>query len=407
MPVPLLSTRPPRRAEESSPGRDEEMPEHAPTAGGVLGRETSSAPLLREIDGLRVLALVFVIGLHYMHRLCIIAPERLIPNPDPTLLMAMMQKGDFGVQIFFTISGFVLSLPFARQFLKEGRKIGTGRFYLRRLVRLQGPLLINLMVHVLVLGVVLHKYALPVLMAQFLPSLGWWVSTTGQLSLINPVTWSLETELQFCLLMPLICRLFSIKSMGLRRGLMVLAIIVPPFFKGLFHPVWLPAQIEYFMVGLLLADCHLVSWSHASAGGRHLWTWAGGISFIGMLVALAVRHDHSLLVDEAMPVIGFLGIGGVLNSPVWKHLFAHRWLAVVGGWCYTVYLYHILIIYGVLTLLFKVVPLKGLYAAFWGYLPVCLLAILGSCALLYLFTERPFIHLSARLAKKGRSGSSS
>ncbi len=377
------------------------------TAGAaLLGRHTSSAPLLREMDGLRVLPLLLVIGLHYMHRLCIIAPGGLLPNPDNTLLMAVMQKGDFGVQIFFTISGFVLGLPFARQFLLAGRPVEPGRFYLRRIVRIQGPLLINLVIHVAVLGLVLHKYPLSELMAQFLPTWGCWYQTsTGQLSLINPVAWSLEPEMQFCLLMPLICRVFDIGSLALRRGVLALAVLLPPFWKAGLNPALLPAQIEYFVMGLLLADCHLTSWSRPEPVNGGAWTWRGLAGFAGMSGLLALRHDHQLFTDLAMPWVLFLGMGGVLNSPLWKGIFAHPVLATVGGWCYTIYLYHILIIYGTLTLLFKVVPLAGLHPAFWTYLPVCLASVVIACAILYVLTERPFIELASKLAKRGKGRS--
>ena len=206
--------------------------------------------------------------------------------------------------------------------------------------------------------------------------------------------------MQFCLLMPLICRVFMIANPWLRRGLMVLTILIPPFYKVGVNQAWLPAQVDYFMTGLLLADCHLTSWSKAGGRLAALWTWLGPCAFVGMIGLLAIRHDHQLIADGFMPWVVFAGIGATLHSPVWKGLFAHPLPATIGGWCYTLYLYHLLIFSGMITLLFKVWPLKGLHAAFWCYLPFCIAAVLVSCGVLYVLTERPFIELASRLAKK-------
>ena len=52
--------------------------------------------------------------------------------------------GCFGVQLFFVISGFILSLPFARQYLCQGRRISLREFYVRRVARMQPPYAIHL-----------------------------------------------------------------------------------------------------------------------------------------------------------------------------------------------------------------------------------------------------------------------
>ena len=58
-----------------------------------------------------------------------------------------------GVLLFFTISGFILGLPFARQYLVAARPVSFG-FYRRRVTRLEPPYLISMLL-LFAMGIVL------------------------------------------------------------------------------------------------------------------------------------------------------------------------------------------------------------------------------------------------------------
>src|SRR5690606_13995932 len=116
--------------------------------------------------------------------------------------------GNYGVQLFFVISGFILALPFARHHLAGGRRVSIAGYFKRRALRLEPTYLINLAIlhaaHVLIGagGVRADPGGL-------LPHLG--VSAVylhnmvyGESSAINGVAWSLEIEIQFYLLAPLL-----------------------------------------------------------------------------------------------------------------------------------------------------------------------------------------------------------
>src|SRR5271163_1895906 len=83
--------------------------------------------------------------------------------------------------------------------------------------------------------------------------------TYGEQSIVNPVTWSLEVEIQFYLLAPLVMQIFRIHRRTLRRVMLSAAILGlglmqapwhgnPRFFLSIFF------YLQYFLAGLLLAD---------------------------------------------------------------------------------------------------------------------------------------------------------
>ena len=87
----------------------------------------------------------------------------------------------------------------------------------------------------------------------------------GDVNAINPVTWSLEVEVQFYVLAPALAVLFGIRNRLVRRLTIVAlsaAVIVarPVLPPGIRHvvDVSLPGYIEFFLTGFLFADVYLV-----------------------------------------------------------------------------------------------------------------------------------------------------
>ena len=79
-------------------------------------------------------------------------------------------EGGYGVSIFFMISGFILSLPFAKAHFNKnpGKKnISLKRYYLRRLIRLEPPYIIALIIFFIGNVWVLHKYSFDELLPHF------------------------------------------------------------------------------------------------------------------------------------------------------------------------------------------------------------------------------------------------
>src|SRR4051812_38004156 len=94
-------------------------------------RITVSTSYLPEIDGLRFLAIFsVVVVLHIMHYLDQkIYDDQLVQG---TYWRNFIFEGGNGVVLFFVISGFILSLPFAKWRLNGEKKIRLKYYYLRR-----------------------------------------------------------------------------------------------------------------------------------------------------------------------------------------------------------------------------------------------------------------------------------
>src|SRR5256885_11137883 len=88
---------------------------HAPKRSWLDGfrRITTSGEIIPEIDGLRFIAIAAVI-LH--HLALFVSTQR---KSEEGLLLV----GQNGVELFFAISGFILAVPFAMQYLNASKPV--------------------------------------------------------------------------------------------------------------------------------------------------------------------------------------------------------------------------------------------------------------------------------------------
>ena len=111
-----------------------------------LSRVTTSGSFIPEIDGLRFLAIAAVIAWHVDEQILYLAgndSERL----GSSWLAQLTSRGQYGVQLFFSISGFILGLPFARQAIASGARVALDKYFRRRLTRLEPPYLLTLFIY--------------------------------------------------------------------------------------------------------------------------------------------------------------------------------------------------------------------------------------------------------------------
>ncbi|MGH9819227.1 MAG: acyltransferase family protein, partial [Pyrinomonadaceae bacterium] len=173
----------------------------------LFRRETVSTEFIPVIDGLRFLAILMVV-LYHINAYILEKSSSLVTTPYFFNSSAnIFAFGHQGVQLFFVISGFILAMPFMRQRLGLSEKrVSLGQYYFRRLTRLEPPYVISTLLLFLSLALIVsEKYSLSDLAASLVASLLYVnnIVFPGEFPRINSVTWSLEIEIQFYLIAPL------------------------------------------------------------------------------------------------------------------------------------------------------------------------------------------------------------
>lgn len=373
--------------QRSGPAGDER-----PTLLGRLRRISSSGRFIPEIDGLRFIAIAGVVLTHLATFM--VHKTGVVPRD---YLYMVVAHGFFGVQLFFAISGFILSLPFAEGHLGLKPRPQLGAYYKRRVIRLEPPYLINLSI-LLVAMLVLNATRREGLFEHFLASA---VYLHGLIyadhSWINTVAWSLEVEVQFYILAPLFASVFSVRNKALRRGILLAMIALSALLNERVRGAALPyvsltlaGYLHYFLIGFLLADWYLIERPLAS-GKSYGWDLLGAAAWAGIgLGLIKVATPRYLLV----PLI-LLAYMAAFRGRLTNVLLRSPWLTTIGGMCYTIYLYHYAITLAVGEWTWSLHrPSWPFWANYLVQLGMVGLPILALSAILFALVERPFMRLA-------------
>lgn len=234
-----------------------------------LTRLSTQGATIREIDGLRFFAFALVFLLHLSNY--VIGKIYHVPAGDEAARTAIIttsrlayafSKGAFGVDVFFVISGFILVIPFARAFKGEKPPVALTGYYLRRLTRLEPPYIINLTL--VFLMTVLRVGRVRELLPHFVAAL-FYVNNAiyHEYNRINPVQWSLEIEVQFYILAPILSLPFRIRNYQ-QRTILLLSLmlsagalsqfVLPAAICGIPTEKTLLGHLHYFLVGFVFAN---------------------------------------------------------------------------------------------------------------------------------------------------------
>ncbi len=320
----------------------------------LISRVTSTGAFIAEVDGLRFMAIMGVLLFHAHGGFFEPHPSLAPWVPGGDLVGYVIQTGSFGVQLFFVISGFVLALPFAEHHLAGGRPIALKAYFVRRVTRLEPPYIVSLLLVALAVGWVSADMGakLRSLVPHFFAHMFYVhnlvygdINAPGFVA-INHVTWSLEIEIQFYVLAPFLARLFSLKNKPLRRALIVALIaaswLVSVYLtKGLWR-LTIAQHLHYFLIGFLLVDVFVADWNGRPVKS-YAWDVPGVIAWVALPFALGIDYRWKSLVL----VVIFVAYLGAFRGRLLARFFGNRWLAAVGGMCYTIYLYHAHMIYHV------------------------------------------------------------
>jgi len=301
-----------------------------------LRRRTTTGCWLPEIDGLRFIAIAAVLFFHlqgqleHHYNLSIRAPF--------TWFARAVGFGHRGVPLFFVLSGFILALPFARSNLLGAPTPSLRKYFLRRITRLEPPYLLNLALVTLGAAVLDHQ-SWRALLLHLAASAGYLHDAVFRApSTINSVAWSLEVEVQFYLLTPLLTMVFMFRPAWLRRAVLAAAMLASAALQLTFDlsKFTLAGDIAYFLAGLMLAELYLTRHRTEVPASRHGLAWD---------MAALVGWPALFLLPERLtslwlPALALLLCLGGLRGAITSRILRTPAIAIAGGMCYTIYLWH-------------------------------------------------------------------
>lgn len=359
---------------------------------------------IRGLDGLRGLAVLLVILFH----------------AD----VAGISRGFIGVDIFFVLSGFLITGIMLREHNTTGQ-ISLRRFYMRRILRLGPALILILLVYVIALfiadrcGIIPYANPWPVARREIFASLFYVANWYRALEYSPPMylfshTWSLSIEEQFYMLWP-VCFLLMLKCFRRRVfqcGLIAAVIAgcwhyrAQSLYEGatinrIYHGF--DTRSDAILVGCLVAMLvHTDLWRRLVAN-FHFRIIAIAGAFAGMatliISATVVQPSTWFFYTWGLVLIelatAFVILGNLVAYPHWiARINMLHWAPIVwlGQISYGLYLWHYPI--------FRLILDSGHHGPIviaTGF-PLTLLF----ASLSFYYVERPFLKLKVAYASAGR-----
>ena len=374
---------------------------------------------LRGLDGLRGLAALAVFGVHYNQ---IIDVETRVGPFDFYLLLA---NGEYGVALFFILSGFLLSQPFWKSILYQAEWPEIKVYVLHRLARILPAYYLALTVLIILTGYWRYQEAWPDILLHYSFLYNY---TEFTIFSINAPFWTLAVEMQFYCLLPLLfllIRRFStvkifvilillcITTYGLHYWLAVsvdktiawpgstVLTWVRPYGAVITHS--LLAHLPHFFIGVICGGlllylkterCHLID------DGDLRYEIVFWVSLGLVLFLLATELGEWIQIPfgrYGLPVVPLLLGAMILTTPFtrWaRQILDSRPIRLLGTLSYGIYIYHL----PVLGLVDRTMAESAMDAReHWGYLAIISLAFtLLAAVISYVLVERPALKLVRR-----------
>jgi peptidoglycan/LPS O-acetylase OafA/YrhL len=375
------------------------------------------------IEGLRGIAVLWVVLFHY-----VVVRGGQFADPvsewvDASIVTKIIvRNGYLGVDLFFLITGFLLTLPWFKH-AAEGRRVPSVRaFYTRRIRRIVPAYYVQLAILFFVCvpllnpdlwrasrGFVLGNLGLHALFLHYM------TPYAAASLLINGALWTLQLEMQYYVLLPLLAiwivrapylagaTLFAIAVVWRTLALHDLQPLIS-FYAAIgarwnlpesalrhFAGTQLPAYLGHFALGILCGRAWLASrWTELGWAASLFLAVVTLCAILGLYAVLAGAApwlgEQSWVVITAVMAIAIWA--AISRRPVWgQRLLSFPPLAFIGRISYSMCLYHLPVLY-----LFNKYspPLAGF--AFPAYFAT----ITAVSTLSFYFVERPFMKAPSR-----------
>ena len=267
----------------------------------------------------------------------------------------LIRYGEWGVDIFFVLSGFLLTIPWIKNGIKTPTWSETIRFYQRRALRILPALYFTLLILIYILQYGLDPLPTPTQMLQHALFINVWFGSKP----LRGAFWSLPVEAYFYLFL----LLFLIAAVRLRSfvGLMTLVIIVAiavrtiAFYSPLIHNkaayLWsFFGRADQFAIGALFAYKFVKQPLNARLGSIAIVTSVFGLiamaSFMGRPGDTLNNGPTIFLIYQTFvgAIAGLLVYGAASKSKLSKFIFGNVIMTFIGTISYSVYLSHTIVL---------------------------------------------------------------
>jgi peptidoglycan/LPS O-acetylase OafA/YrhL len=352
-----------------------------------LKRVTENRKYLPQIDGLRFLAIMAVIFVHTGGISAFNTEREYANGMEQQNFMRLVWLGRYGVELFFMISGFILAFPFVKAAAGERSQVNLRGYYMRRLTRIEPPYLVS-MLGFFIASITIGKYTTEALLPHLYASLAYVHNIIyGTGSIINNVAWSLEVEIQFYLLFPLLAVVLRWRP-SLRYTAISAMALPSATYHNWARPDWPETVLKYghyFAVGILLCDIYI----RAHFQDRKALRW----DLLSILGCAIFFIGNLLLKKQPLDIYNPLAFSmlfwAALCGSVTQALLSFGIIPIVGGMCYSIYLLHARVLsVGIHSI--NSLPLTGfqfidVVLMFSVLAPLCVIASIP----FYLLIERP------------------
>ncbi|RVC71291.1 acyltransferase [Mesorhizobium sp. M00.F.Ca.ET.038.03.1.1] len=346
--------------------------------------KSGTAAKTDQLDGLRFLAFAAVFFFHFQ-----------APVEYSTLLM-FQRQGWIGVEVFFTLSAFLLFRLFDLEQRATGR-ISIFRFYVRRLLRIY-PLMMLFSIAMLVFYGTAnsHGYGWLLSLASFVANYVYWNPENGRAIENTAHLWTLSYEFQIYMILPAL--FLTYLAAGRRWFIIALLSALPLCFaaRAAFMLSGMSSQAIY-LTPLLRPESSVIGILLALGVSRNIPLWIVTLTFLMMFVGLLTVPDmHTATGAVIVYPVSALFAGSLVHLALYSSTVARkfRWapLAYLGRISFGLYVFHLWAFTTAMTLT-RMTSLHESYATRWiAGMAFCI----AVASLSYLLIERPILRMKPR-----------
>jgi peptidoglycan/LPS O-acetylase OafA/YrhL len=311
---------------------------------GVDERRNVGRPTIEALIGIRGIAAIWVLFEHFRFALYDLFPATKYFNP-------WIVGANLGIEIFFPLSGFVISYMYADRFRTGATRYGD--YLVKRFARVYPVFLVTLLAFAVLVGAAAVAHVSLNSSTRYTP-----LSFIGNILLLqaapgipawNPPAWSISSEalayVSFPLIVWLLARLNRSRSAAIGALAWLIAGTAAMMTFRLVNPIWtspgmmLLRIMTEFAAGAMLWK----AWSLAGEPQSPRWDVLAGGAFVFVVVALPLlpQSDSFALVLTPVMSIFVVALAGARGPIRW--LLSRRLVIFGGKISYSLYMVHFIV----------------------------------------------------------------